>query len=404
MNPIKAVYRVMNRHLKIVIIISLFFTSSLAYAVANRPVIDSKDVRGNREIIQGVEYLYDWKFDKANDLFRKMILEKPSDPTGYFYLSMVTWCRMAAGFWSADTVEEYIYNIEKTISVAKERIKKGDVDSFTYFYLGGALGYKGRFLLMQQNFFSSYLVSREAIEALNTCLKMDPDNRDVLLGLGIYDYYTARLSGVLKFLTYIFLHRGDKEEGLRKLHVAAEEAIYSSIEAKSMLLHIYLFLESDFQKGLPFAEELAERFKSCPKHAYLLGLTYIRLGMDDNYLRVLERFHEASRKSTSAPTASMWESWGRYLEASYQLFHDHYDEVKVLLNDILLNRDPENNPYMIAWPLMKLGMTYDLEGKRGRALEYYNRVLELINGAGAQFMAQKYIDKAAQKGDPLLGL
>ena len=107
---------------------------------------------------------------------------------------------------------------------------------------------------------------------------------------------------------------------------------------------------------------------------------------------------------TSSIHASTWRSWGRYLEVSYFLFHDKYSEARLIINDILQTRDAENNPYMIAWPLLKLGMTYDLEGEREKALEYYLRVQEMNNGAGAQFLAQKYTRKAAIRGDPLIGL
>ena len=85
---------------------------------------------------------------------------------------------------------------------------------------------------------------------MKTSQKLDPQTKDVLLGLGIYDYYTAKLSGVLKFLTYLLLHRGDKDEGRRKLHVAANEAVYSGLEAKSMLIHIYLYLETGLLQSL----------------------------------------------------------------------------------------------------------------------------------------------------------
>lgn len=363
-----------------------------------------KDFPVNRDIVKGIEHLYNWEFETAEELFRRIIDEKPMDPAGYFYFSMVSWSRMAAGFWSSGTVREYEKRIDQTITIAKQRIEGGNADSFAYFYLGGALGFKGRFQLMEQKWFSSYLVAREAIEALKTCLGLDPDNKDVLLGLGIYDYYTARFSGVLKFLTYVFLHRGDREEGLRKLHQAAGEAVYSSTEAKSMLLHIYLFMESDFQKALPLAEDLAGTFRNCPRLVYLQGLACIRLGMDSGYRKALNDLYETAREKGSGIDASIWESWARYLEVSHHVFNRQYDKAMAVLDNILADRDPENNPYMIAWPLLKKGMIHDLEGERNKALEYYDEVLWMENGAGAQFLAQRFIDKPAEEGESLLGL
>ncbi|MFC1533384.1 tetratricopeptide repeat protein [Thermodesulfobacteriota bacterium] len=355
------------------------------------------------DIIRGIEYLYDWKFDNAEKLFQKVISMESKDPIGYFYLSMVTWSRMAAGFWTEEVIEKYKKRIEKTISVAKKKIESGQADSFTYFYLGGSLGFKGRFQLMQYNWFSSYLVALDAIDKLKICLKMDPNNRDVLFGLGMYDYYTDRFSGFLKFLTYLFFHKGDKKEGLRKLHITANEAIYSSIEAKSLLLHIYLFLELDFHKARPIAEEMAERFKNCPNHSYLQGVTYIRLNLYSDYRKVVENYYRRSQSETSSIIASLWSNRGHYLEASYYLFHDQYDNARSELETILSNNYPESDPFMAAWPLLKIGMSYDLEGRRGKALEYYNSVIEMENGGGAQFLAEKYVNKPVVKGAPFLG-
>ncbi|MFC1866850.1 hypothetical protein ACFL0H_01770 [Thermodesulfobacteriota bacterium] len=383
-----------------ILFLCVFFGTS--DSMENLPGSQKGNPHINTDIIQGIELLYDWQFDKAEVLLSKIIFENPMDPAGYFYLSMVSWSRMAAGVWSEENVEEYKNRIEKTIYIANKNIEKGQANSFTYLYLGGALGYLGRFHLMRHKWFSSYLVASEAIEALKKCLSMDPGNRDVLLGLGIYDYYTARLSGVLKFLSYIFFHKGSKEEGLRKLHITAEEATYSSIEAKSMLLHIYLFLELDFDKARPIADEMAERFRNGPVHSYLQGVTYIRLDMVSGYRNVVEGLRRRSRKESSPAVASIWANRADYLEAGYYLFHDQYDNARSNLEAILSNNEIEKEPYMAAWPLLKIGMSYDLEGKRETALEYYNRVLEMENSAGAQFLAEKYILEPVVKGSPFL--
>jgi hypothetical protein len=58
---------------------------------------------------------------------------------------------------------------------------------------------------------------------------------------------------------------------------------------------------------------------------------------------------------------------------------------------------------MIAFPILKKGMSYDLEGQRDKALEHYHEVLKMDNGAGAQFLAQKCIDAAPKKEDPFIG-
>lgn len=359
--------------------------------------------RPNPDVIQGINHLYDLEFDEAERLFSKIVAEKPDYPVGYFYMAMVTWSRLSVGFWTAENLKEYVERIDLTISVAKKGIEKNEKDSRNYFYLGGALGFKGRFELMQQKWFSSYNLAYDAIQALRTCQKLDSDNKDVLLGLGIYDYYTAKLSGVLKFLTYLFLHRGDKEEGLRKLNVAANEAVYSGLEAKSMLIHIYLYLEEDYDKALPIIQDLRAKFAKNPRYTFFEGLVHIRRDDDGRYREMVEALRAESRKKTTRTDLIIWENQALYLEATYHLFRDQTQQARNKLEAILSQADLVADPDMIAWPILKKGMSYDLEGKREKALEHYRQVLKMENGAGAQFLAEKCIDEAPKKGDPFLG-
>jgi len=359
--------------------------------------------RPNLDIIEGINHLYDLEFDEAERHFSKVVSERPEHPAGYFYRAMVTWSRLSVGFWTAQNLAEYVERIDQTITVARRGIEKNEKDSQSYFYLGGALGFKGRFELMRQNWFSSYNLAYDAIQALKTCQKLDPDNKDVLLGLGIYDYYTARLSGVLKFLTYLFLHKGNKDEGLRKLHTAANEAVYSGLEAKSMLVHIYLYLEEDYSKALPLIQDLRTRFKKNMRYPFFEGLVYIRKGHDAKYREMVDVLRTEGGKKTARGHRLIWENQALYLEATYHLFRNQTQEARNKLDAILSQAEPDSDPDMIAWPLLKKGMSYDLEGKRDTALQLYHQVLKMENGAGAQFLAEKCIDEAPKKGDPFLG-
>jgi tetratricopeptide (TPR) repeat protein len=363
----------------------------------------SKSTHVNHAIINGIELIYDWKFDEAENVFNKIVAEKPKDPAGYFYLAMVTWSRLASGFWSSEMVEQYGERIDRAIFIANKKIKEDKADAFTYFYLGGALGFKGRFQLMQQKWLSSFFHALEAIKALETCQKMDPDNKDVLLGLGIFDYYTARLSGVLKFLSYLLIHEGNKEEGLRKLHVAAEEAIYSSVEAKSLLLHIYLFLEDGhYTEALVLAQELAQSFDQAPRNKYLEGVACIRIGDENKYREVLDCLKNRASHEDSRHYAAIWGRRVQYLEATHCLVRRQMDRARSKLDIILSQPDAKMDPLMLAWPLLKKGMSYDIEGNREEAIKYYRKILRLKNGAGAQFLAQRYLDEPAQREDPFL--
>jgi tetratricopeptide (TPR) repeat protein len=356
-----------------------------------------------RKLLRGIELLYDSETDEAEELFRNTLNQRTWDPSGHFYMAMVTWSRLATGFWSSKMEDEYLERIDRTIAVARELIEERKADSYTYLYLGGALGFKGRFFLMEHKWFSSFSLAVEAVDALKTCQAMDPANKEVLLGLGIFDYYTARLSGFLKFMTYLLLHKGDREEGLRKLNQAAEEAPLSSIEAKSVLLHIFLFVEPDYKKALPLARELSGRFRNSRIYKYLEGLSYIRLGMEPEFRAAVADMKAKAEKEESEARSKSWLRRSLYLEATDELLKGRHEEARQKLDAILDFPDPDTDPYMIAWPLLKKGVSYDLENRREKAIEIYTRVKDMENGAGAQFASEKFLKKPVKRKDPLLG-
>jgi len=341
----------------------------------------------NKTIISGIHLLYDERFDEATNIFLKVIAESPQKPDGYFYTAMVSWSRLASGFWSPEAVDEFKKRIDRTIHVARSRIEGGSKpDSYDYFFLGGALGFKGRFELM-----------------INTCLEMDPDNKDVMLGIGTFDYYTAHLSGVLKFLTYLLLHKGNKNEGIRKLQLAAEEATYSTTEAKSMLLHIFLFIEEDFSKALDLAEGLSKKYDMNLRYHSLKGVCYIRMERVIRYRDTVYGLRQRSLQASSLSAAAQWSRRALYLETVYDLYHGRYSAARSKLQEILSRADPENDPAMIAFPLVKMGMSYDLEGDREEAEKYYRRVMDMKNGSGAQFLAKKLLAASPKEKDPFIG-
>lgn len=389
-----------------ILIVSTIFVGHSAGAVprSENPHDQDRGVSNlNERILEGIHLVYDRRFPEAEEIFREVIAQSPALPAGYFYLAMVSWSRLAAGFWSPGNVSEFKKRIDTAIEKAEARIEKTDGDSYDFFYLGGALGFKGRFELMKGRWASSYFLARDAIEALDICQKLDPDNKDVLLGLGTFDYYTARLSGFLGFITSFLLYKGDMKRGLERLNIAAREAVFSSIETKSMLLHIYLFLEQDFEKALPLSQELSGTFKNNPQFQLLKGVTFIRMNKDDRYRETVEELRQKGLESTDVPSAAMWGRRGRYLELIHDLYHDNYPRAMEKIDLLLASGDPVNDPAMIAWPILKKGMMYDLQGNRNEARKYYDQVLHMENASGAQFVAEKYMEEPLKQGSAAIG-
>lgn len=354
------------------------------------------------EILRGVDLLYNSAFDEAESLFQSLLQARQGHPGLRFYLAMVSWARLASGFWDPSNVDIFRERIDLAIESGRDSINDNPGDPTGHFFLGGALGFKGRFELMREKWFSSFLLASEAIEHLKTCLRLDPGNKDALLGLGIYEYYTSKMSGILRFLSYLLIRRGDKEAGLEKLHKAAAEAFYSASEAKSTLTHIYMFMEQRYEKALPIASDLVERYPKCARYYYLKGVCHAVLGQEEALKEVFSAIEERRLSEKEEVKALSWQRTGLYLEATKAMMEDRLDEADRILISILGLGDPRNDPAMVAWPLLKRAMIHDLRGERDAAASLYRKVMDMENGSGAQFLAKRYLTEALKRNDPFI--
>jgi tetratricopeptide (TPR) repeat protein len=354
------------------------------------------------EILRGVDLLYNSAFDEAESLFQSLLVARQGHTGLRFYLAMVSWARLASGFWGQSNVDIFRQRIDLAIESGRESVDADPDDPVAHFFLGGALGFKGRFELMRERWFSSFLLASEAVEHLKTCLRLDPGNKEALLGLGIYEYYTSKMSGILRFLSYLLIRRGDKEAGLEKLHTAAAKAVYSASEAKSTLIHIYMFMERSYERAVPIVSELVERYPETARYYYLKGVCHAAMGQEDALKDVFSAIEAKSLSAKDEVKALSWQRTGLYLRATKAMMEGRLDEAEKYLTSITVIADPKNDPAMVAWPLLKRAMIQDLRGEREEASSLYRRVMEMENGSGAQFLAKRYLKEALKKNDPFI--
>ena len=117
----------------------------------------------NHDVLKGIDCIYNSRFQEAERIFQKVISDFPDKPIGHFYVAMVSWSRLTEGFWSPENVQEFKARIDRAIDVAENRKGREDTDCYDYFYYGGSLGFKGRFELMRENYFESFILAVKAI-------------------------------------------------------------------------------------------------------------------------------------------------------------------------------------------------------------------------------------------------
>ena len=163
-------------------------------------------------------------------------------------------------------------------------LDKDPDDVTALFFKGGSLGFRGRLRANRGSWIKAANDGRLALPIVRRAYSIAPDNDDILLGMGIYNYYAEAIPEqypIVKPLM-LFFPNGDKKKGIEQLTAAAAKAKYAAVEADYFLLQLNYTHERQYEKALEIALKLFNRYpKNVVFHRYV-GRCYISLGKWEN--------------------------------------------------------------------------------------------------------------------------
>jgi tetratricopeptide (TPR) repeat protein len=371
-----------------VLIIALGLGVSLVGALAAQPQPPPGDA-----ITQGLWWLYQPQYDEAREKFEQYNIEHSSDPTGYFFKTAVDWWQLAQQY------DEYLPDIQKrldqdyqdTVRIAKQLYDSSQdpkVRGRACLYWGGAEGLMGRWLVNERAWISAYFAGRRGNKLLKKALEYDPTLSDAYLGLGIYDYFTDTLPGVVGILADLFIH-GDRERGLKELQIAIDKGRHARVEAMFFLIQIDTWEENKPGDALALAKQLRREFPSSPA-MYVAELTTLyRLQQWDALRAQGQQFLEFCQDGVPYyPRAGI--RVANYCLGLAALNGKHNPDACLRhMNDILAQGIDSSR--WVSFAYLRMGQAYDVKGDRPKAVECYQKVLDREDYWGAHREARRYL-------------
>ena len=268
------------------ILLFILFLSITSYA---------QSVTFDSLVTDGINSIYNIKFDEAELTFSKLEKEYPNHPAGKFFKSMIIWWKIMLDQDNEVYDELFEDRLEDVIDFCDEILDENDEDIDALFFKGGALGFRGRLYSVRKEWFDAALDGKDALPLVYEAYNIDPNNEDVKLGFGIYNYYAAAIPEKYPFIkpAMIFFPSGDKEKGIRQLEAAAENAKYAGIESQFFLMNLYYQFENEYNKALKYTETLHKQFPDNPIFHKYMGRIFIKKG---NYVAASKYFLEIKDK------------------------------------------------------------------------------------------------------------
>lgn len=344
---------------------------------------------------RGIDLVYNLEFERAEVAFGEMVKAEPRNPAGYFFLAMVDWWRIMIDMENEQYDRKFVDALDGVIEMCDSLLALNPADVHAMFFKGGAIGFKGRLMFHRNDYFGAANAGRKALPIVQDASAIDPENYDVLLGTGIYNYYADVIPNEYPFVKplLLFIPPGDRKKGIEELTRASEKGRYASVEATYFLLQIYSFYEKDFGRALALARRLHERFPNNMLFHRYVGRSYASMG-DWPAARGVFR-------SVVDRCVAGWRGYGAVAEREalyylgYAMLQDRqYDSALTSLyrcDELSRKLDRGEASGFMAMANLKIGNIYDVQGKRELAIGQYEKVLQMKQYKDSHTLAEMFL-------------
>lgn len=348
---------------------------------------------------KGMDAIYAVDIEEAKKDFDLALQKYPNHPFPHFGLAMTEWANLEYLEEESDPGlgRNYSALTDKAIAVGRKWIDAHPGDANAYLCLGGMYGLRARLDVLQHHWIKAYFEGRKALLNTRRALKIDPGLYDAYLGLGLYEYYSGTLPGVVKLLASIMM-RGDANKGIEYLKLCKDKGYFNARAANLLLIEIYT------HHGSPYANpELAVKLSKAllaeaPEQPQLQFVQIVSLYEDKKY--------EESRKGMLEYLASIYALKPGFRKSflprvftaigDTYLAEKDYDKAAEYLGKAAatLKEDPGSYPARWAvWAMVELGNVYDLKRMRPEALELYKQARSYRDDWGFSESIGRYMKK-----------
>ncbi|HXG00629.1 MAG TPA: hypothetical protein VNL69_07575, partial [Bacteroidota bacterium] len=291
--------------------------------------------------------------------------------------------------------EQFYDSLDYVIELCDELLDKNENDVTALFFKGGAIGFKGRLKAHRGSWLDAANAGRKALPIVREASALDPNNYDILLGTGIYNYYAEVIPNEYPFVKplLLFVPPGDRLKGIQQITAAAEKGKYASIESTYFLMQLYYLYEKNYPKALELALKLHHRFPNNMLFHKYVGRCYVVMG---NWDKAKEVFSEILRrcKNNQPGYGPVVEREAVYYLGVYDMNSGAYESaLKHFFRCDELSRklDKDGPSGFMVLANLNAGKIYDATARRDLALAQYRKVLKMKEYKDSHSVAEQLI-------------
>jgi tetratricopeptide (TPR) repeat protein len=344
---------------------------------------------------RGITAVYNLEFERAESEFSSMVKNYPAHPAGRFFLAMIDWWKILMTIDDESYDDAFIGKMEDVIDLCDSLLAVNPNDVSALFFKGGALGFQGRLRANRSSWIKAANDGRLALPIVQKAYALAPENYDILLGIGIYNYYASTIPEKYPIVkpVMVFFPTGNKQKGIEQLTTASEHAKFAALEAKYFLLQLSYNYERQYSKAYDLSLSLLKQFPNnvvfhryVGRSAYSLSKYGEAQGAFQEIVKRCEngqRGYSGIAKREAVYYLGMVSMQMQNYETALKYFYQ-CDELSRQLDK------KEPSPFMTMANL-RVGMIYDVQKKRNFAIMQYQKVQRLRSFENSHELAKQYL-------------
>jgi hypothetical protein len=217
------------------------------------------------ESTEGINYMYNFDFARADGQFRYLKKKYSWHPLPYFMLGLSQWWRMVPDISNTSFDETFFAYMDSSLIASQNIFDKGSIVEGGFF-LSATHAFIGRVHAERGNWTKAAAAGKNALKYLDYCREKEEYGAEILFGDALYNYYSVWIPENYPLLKpiMIFFRNGDKELGITQLKKVANNAFFTRTEAQYFLMRILANEEENPMAALPVAQYLAQTFPNNP--------------------------------------------------------------------------------------------------------------------------------------------
>ncbi len=338
---------------KVPIIILLFLLLNIK--ISAQPVI-------NRLVKSGLEYGYDFKWEKSEEVFQNLINRFPNDPRGYHYKSGIYLWKYLSSQNESD-FKNFIQYSDTAISIAQEILDKHPKRVEILYTLGASYNYRAMAFIKAQKFLDAVWASKKSYTYLSETLKKDSLIYDAYLGLGLYNFAVGQIPNAFKWTLSLAGIQGNVETGLKYIRLAAIKGNLSKVEAQYYLAQIQSDFFAEYNTSSKYLKSLTYRYPN----NLLFKYTYAVLEIKEHNLDAADKILINILRKDDHDFNQLI-SYSEFLRGDVFFKENRFDSAKVYYLNFLNSTSGNDYRGIAAY---RLALCYEITDNRTEAIKYY---------------------------------